>query len=306
MKVFPSNTLPGLPGHSSAQWQSITLAALVHGLLLVFLWVGVQWQSKETTAVEAEVWDMTAREAAPKPVPVELSQPEPEKIRAPVPAKVLPVDEPVEDPEIALAQEKKRKRLEKQKQEVEMKAEHEKALKLEKEILAEQKKKAEKLVAADKAAAEDAEKKKQLVENKQKIKAQQAKEQSAAEKVREDNMRRMTGQASVAGSGGSGDAAKSTGNNRGDPSYAARIAAKVRSNTVFNATDNSSGNPTVEYRIELIPDGSLRGPIRKLKSSGVPGFDEAVEKGIEKSIPFPKDKSGEVPASIVLIYKMKE
>ena len=244
---------------------------------------------------------MTAREVAPKPVPVELSQPEPEKILAPVPAKVLPVEEPVEDPEIALAQEKKRKRLEKQKQEVEMKAEHEKALKLEKEILAEQKKKAEKLAAADKTAAEDAEKKKQLELTKQK-----SKDQASREKAFKEDMLRLTGQAGTTGSGGTGDAAKSTGNNRGDPSYAARIAAKVRSNTVFNATDNSSGNPTVEYRIELILDGSLRGPIRKLKSSGVPGFDEAVEKGIEKSIPFPKDKSGDVPASIVLIYKMKE
>lgn len=306
MKVFPSNTLPGLPGHSPAQWQSITLAALVHGLLLAFLWVGVQWQSKETSAVEAEVWDMTAREAAPKPL--ELSPPEPEAIQPPTPVKVVPREEPQEDPEIALAQEKKRLRLEKQKQEADIKAEHEKELKLEKEKLAEQKKKAEKL-AADKVAAAELEKQKQLDENKQnkqKIKAQQAKEQSAFEKLREDNMRRMTGQATAAGSGGSGDAAKSTGNNRGDPSYAARIAAKVRSNTVFNATDNSSGNPTVEYRIELIPDGSLRGPIRKLKSSGVPGFDEAVEKGIEKSVPFPKDKSGNPPDSIVLIYKMKE
>jgi hypothetical protein len=33
----------------------------------------------------------------------------------------------------------------------------------------------------------------------------------------------------VTGSGGTGTAAKSTGNNRGDPSYMAKIAAKVRS-----------------------------------------------------------------------------
>ncbi|AZP12976.1 cell envelope integrity protein TolA [Undibacterium parvum] len=291
-------------GQRPVQWQSISLAAMVHVLLIVFLWVGVQWQNKESTAVEAEVWDMTTREAAPLPV-IEM-QLEPEKT-IPKPEKIVTKEEPLEDPEIALAQEKKRKRIEKQKQEQELKLEQErererekdKALKLEKEKLAEQKKKLEKV--AEKSKLDEAEKQK-LAE----LAKQKSKEQASRDKAYEENMRRLTGQAGTSGSGGSGDAAKSTGNNRGDPSYAARIAAKVRSNTVFNTSDNSSNNPTVEYRIDLLPDGSLRGAIRKLKSSGVPAFDEAVEKAIEKSLPFPRDKSGEVPASIVYVHRMKE
>jgi colicin import membrane protein len=271
----------------SAQWRSMALAAMVHGLLLAFLWVGVRWQSQETTAVEAEVWDMTTRQAAPKPIPVEISQPEPEKEVV----KVLPKEEPLEDPEIALMQEKKRKLIEKKKQEELNKLEREKELKaelkaeLKKEKLAEQKKK-----------TDEADAKKKLL----------TKDQSVRDKVFAENMRRLAGQAGNTGTGGTGDAAKSTGNNRGDASYAARIAAKVRSNTVFNASDTSSNNPTVEYRIDLLPDGSLRGVIRKLKSSGVPAFDDAVEKAIEKSLPFPRDKSGDVPASIVYVHKMKE
>ncbi|CAN5735208.1 hypothetical protein BH11PSE12_BH11PSE12_03450 [soil metagenome] len=330
MKEFSSNKLSV---RASPQWQPVALAALVHGLLLAFLWVGVQWQSKETTAVEAEVWDMTTREAAPKALPPPEAAAEIEKIAPPVPAKdLMPEKEVVKDlidPEIALAQEKKRKRLEKQQQEQlqeqlkekqqekqaelkrELKLEREEALK--KEKLAEQKKKAEKL------AADDAEKKKQLDLakqldlSKQKNKEQQAKEQAARDKTFSDNMRRLAAQAGTqtgaqanVGSGGTGEAAKSMGNNRGDPSYAARIAAKVRSNTVYNTSDNVSGNPTVEYRIDLLPDGSLRGAIRKLKSSGVAAFDDAVEKAIEKSLPFPRDKSGEVPASIVYVHRMKE
>jgi colicin import membrane protein len=284
-------------GQRPVQWQSISLAAMVHVLLIVFLWVGVQWQNKESTTVEAEVWDMTTREAAP--LPVIETQVEPKKT-IPKPEKIVPKEEPLEDPEIALAQEKKRKRIEKQKQEQELKLEQEKALKLEKEKLAEQKKKLEK--ATEKLKLDEAEKKK-LAE----LAKQKNKEQASRDKAYEENMRRLTGQAGGAsGSGGSGDAVKSTGNNRGDPSYAARIAAKVRSNTVFNTNDNSSNNPTVEYRIDLLPDGSLRGAIRKLKSSGVPAFDEAVEKAIDKSLPFPRDKSGEVPASIVYVHRMKE
>ncbi|MDO8176737.1 MAG: cell envelope integrity protein TolA [Undibacterium sp.] len=301
MTEFSPNIYSGSPMRrfvrEPAQWRSMTLAALVHGLLLAFLWVGVQWQSQQTMAVEAEVWDMTTRQAAPKAVPEEVVPPQPDKIPEIAPAKVLPKEEPLEDPEIALAQEKKRKLLEKRKQEDIVKAEHEKALKKEqeKEKLAEQKKKADKLLA------DDAEKKKLLDQKKL-----QAKEQLMRDKVFADNMRRLAGQASTTGSGGAGDAAKSTGNNRGDPSYAARIGAKVRSNTIFNVTDTSGNNPAVEYKIDLLPDGSLRGPIRKLKSSGVPAFDDAVEKAIEKSMPFPRDKSGEVPPSIVFVHRMKE
>ena len=269
-----------------AQWRSMALAAMVHGLLLAFLWVGVRWQNQETTAVEAEVWDMTTRQAAPKAIPVEISPPEQERA-----AVVLPKEEPLEDPEIALMQEKKRKLKEKKKQEELDKLERAKELaaelkvELKKEKLADLKKK-----------ADEADAKKKLL----------TKEQILRDKVFAENMRRLAGQATNTGSGGTGDAAKSTGNNRGDPSYLARIAAKVRSNTVFNVTDTSNNNPLVEYLVYLLPDGSLRGPIKKLKSSGVPAFDEAVEKSIEKSQPFPRDKSGEMPASIIISNKMKD
>ena len=289
MTEFSSNTYSGSPMNmlaAPAQWRSMALAAMVHGLLLAFLWVGVRWQNQETTAVEAEVWDMTTRQAAPKAIPVEISPPEQERA-----AVVLPKEEPLEDPEIALMQEKKRKLKEKKKQEELDKLERVKELaaelkvELKKEKLADLKKK-----------ADEADAKKKLL----------TKEQILRDKVIAENMRRLAGQATNTGSGGTGDAAKSTGNNRGDPSYLARIAAKVRSNTVFNVTDTSNNNPLVEYLVYLLPDGSLRGPIKKLKSSGVPAFDEAVEKSIEKSQPFPRDKSGEMPASIIISNKMKD
>lgn len=276
------------------QWRSMALAAMVHGLLLAFLWVGVRWQSQQTTAVEAEVWDMTTRQAAPKAIPVEIAPPEPEKVPL-----VLPKEAPVEDPEIALTQEKNRKLKEKKKQEELVKLEHKKELEAELKAEKEAKLKAElkkEKLAELKNKTDDADAKKKLL----------TKEQTLRDKVFAENMRRLAGQATNSGSGGTGDAAKSTGNNRGDPSYLARIAAKVRSNTVFNVSDTSSNNPVVEYLVYLLPDGSLRGPVKKLKSSGVPAFDEAVEKGIEKSQPFPRDKSGEMPASIIISNKMKD
>lgn len=272
MNEFTYNASANLQEHG-LQWQSFALAALVHLLLLAFLVIGVQWQSSETTAVEAEVWDMTTREAAPLIAP----EPVPEEVK-PVIEPPKEVEKPVEkeEPEIAIAQEKKRKQAEKDKQEELKKAEL---------------KKAELELA-----------KKKELEEKKRI----AKEKAAQDKIFEENMRRLNGQVVKSGSGGLGDALKSTGNNRGDPSYNAKVAAKIKANTIYVVNDTSSNNPTVEFVIQLFPDGSLKGPIKKTKSSGVLAFDEAVEKAIEKSQPFPRDKSGEVPGSLNLVHRMKD
>ncbi|PXX47649.1 cell envelope integrity protein TolA [Undibacterium pigrum] len=278
---------PDFHQHQTGQLRSIALAALVHVILLSFLWVGVRWQNKPAEAQDVEVWDLTYREAAPKPVPV----PEPviEKIKEPEPVKA---EVRQEDPEIVLAQEKKRKLLEKKKEEEHQRELAEKKRKEEQQDkLAEQKRKEEKL------AQEAADKKKLLAKEKEKS----TKEKS---KVYDEEMARVTKQA--VGTGSTGTSEKSTGNNRGDPSYIAKIAAKVRSNTNFSGIDSTAGNPTVEYLINLLPDGSLRGAIRKVKSSGNIAFDDAVAAAIEKSAPFPRDKTGQVPASLTLAHRMKE
>ena len=269
MNDFTYNAVAKMNASDGIQWQSLLLAGLVHLALLAFLVIGVQWQSSETIAVEAEVWDLTTREAAPLPTEPELPKEDPQPIVEPPKEIEKPIEQ--EDPEIAIAQEKKRKKLEKEKQDALKKAELELA-------------------------------KKKEAEDKKRI----AKEKAAQDKIFEENMRRLNGQVVKSGSGGLGDALKSTGNNRGDPSYNAKVAAKIKANTIYIVSDNSSSNPTVEFVIQLFPDGSLRGPIKKTKSSGVLAFDEAVAKAIEKSQPFPRDKSGEVPGSLNLVHRMKD
>jgi colicin import membrane protein len=106
------------------------------------------------------------------------------------------------------------------------------------------------------------------------------------------------------GAGGSGEAPKAQGS-RADAGYVSRVAAKIKSNTTFNVPDDLPGNPAVEYSVELLPDGSLRG-LRKLKGSGVPGFDEAVRRAIERSQPYPPDKSGTVPSGFTVSHKPKD
>lgn len=282
MTEFTYNAMPPIAQNDGLVWKSLGLAAMVHLFLLAFLWIGVQWQSQESTAVEAEVWDMTTRDPAPKvipEVPVEVPVEAPKEIEPPKPVQQ---EEVKEDPEIALAQEKKRKLEEKKKiAEVEL-------AKKKEEKLAEEKLKKEKL-------------EKDLLDKKK-----LAKEKAAQDKVFEENMRRLNGQVLKSGSGGVGDALKSTGNNRGDPGYNAKVAAKIKANTIYLVNDASANNPTVEFVINLFPDGSLKGPVKKSKSSGNPAFDEAVEKAIDKSQPFPRDKSGEVPSSLTIVHRMKD
>ncbi len=290
-----TDTTPYSVPQEPGRWRAIALAAVVHAALFAFLWIGIRWQSQTPVTLQAEVWDMQAKDAAPVQMPPPLakeeSEPEPEPVKKPEPKPVVKAP-PLEDPKIALEQEKKKKekaRLEEEKQ-AQRKAVEEKA-----KLAAAEKQKAD----ADKKQKADALAKKQKDEADKKRKADQQQEAVAA-KFREEDMRKLT-----AGTGGSGDAPKTQGM-RGDAGYAGKIAAKIKSNTAFAVPPDLQGNPTVEYDVQLFPDGSLRGPPRKVKSSGIPAFDEAVRRAIELSQPYPADKSGTVPAGFPVIHRAKE
>ena len=87
------------------------MAVLMHLALLAFFWIGIDWRSETPLAVEAEVWDIKVREAAPKPVAEEIKEaPKPPPVVKPVIAKP-PEEAPAPKVDIALEQEKKRKKL---------------------------------------------------------------------------------------------------------------------------------------------------------------------------------------------------
>jgi colicin import membrane protein len=268
--------VPKEPG----RWRALALAAAVHAALFAFLWIGVRWQNDVPVAIEAEVWSPQIKEAAPPPPPIVKPEPEvkPEPMVKETPKPI--VDRPVAKPDIALEREKKRK---------EQKAREEEKLREQQRLEQQRAEQQKKLELAKKEAAE-------------KKRKEQA-EQEHLEKIRQDTLKRMLAQAGPAT--GSGDAPQTQGP-RGSAEYAARVAAKIKSNTVFVVPDNLAGNPAVEYAVDLLPDGSIRRPIRKLRSSGVPGFDEAVLNAIEKSQPFPPDKSGKVPSGFNIVHRPKD
>ena len=325
-------TVPPEPSRMPA----ILLAVGVHVLLLAFLYFGISWQSKTPISVEAEVWDMKVETAAapPLPAPPAEAEPEPEPEPAPTPPPPPPPKvvepEPVKPaaPDIALQREKERKleqakkererelaeAREREKQKREELAEEkrrEEAKEREdqkKRELAEQKKKDdakkkedEKKLAeekAEKAEKAEADRKKKLADAKAAKAKADAAEKAQLDKLRDLELKRIAGAA-----GTSGNAQKSSAPKL-DAGYQAAIAAKVKSNTVYPGGDEP-GNPTVEFRIEQLPTGEILS-VRKTKSSGVPSFDEAVERGINKSSPLPKKKDGTVERTFPLVFKLKD
>ena len=338
-----SDTTPYSVPKEPGRWRAISLAALVHAALLALLWFGIRWQSETPVAVEAEVWSPQPREAAPRPQPPppkEEEKPEPKPIVKEIPKIVketpppVPVTPPIPKPDIVLEQEKKRKaaaekkhieeermerlrrlaeerRIQQEKaaraKRLEEEREREAALAkqkhdTEKQKNAEQQREAEKL----KRAAEEKKRKDEALAKKaadEKRRKQETANAQVLAKGHDDEIQRVN--RTVIGTGGSGDAPKAQGGGRADAAYAQRVGAKIKSNIFFNLPEDLTGNPPVEYVVELLPDGSVAG-MRKIKSSGVPGFDEAVERAIKKSQPYPKDKSGSVPSSFTGIHRPKD
>jgi colicin import membrane protein len=283
-------------------WRSITLAVVMHAVLLMFLWIGVSWQNNDPVEVQAEIWDMKVQEAAPvapTPEPAPEPEPEPEAVKPPPTPVVEAPPIPREDPEIALQRLKKKKLEEEKAEKLEQarlkKEADDKLAKLEAKKKAEQKAKEDKAEqeAKEKALAEK-DKKKAATEKLAKEKAEKA----AKDKAFATEMSRITG---AAAKGSTGTAAQSTGG-RTDGGYASAIKAKIKSNLVYGSDDDSL---SATYVITQLPTGEVIG-MRKTKSSGSTAYDGAIENAITKSSPLPKKKDGTVERELELVFKLKE
>jgi len=287
--------IPSEPGKKPA----FLLAGLMHVLLILFLWIGIRWQSQTPVGVEAEIWDMTTRSAAPMPA-VRVPPPPPPRINNKEAESVVKdrEQEQERDAEIALKRTREKKRLEEK--EVKEKEEKQKEEKQKEEKQKEEKQKEAREKEAKQKRIDELQKQEKKKQELAKL-AEQNKADALLQQQRNDNLKRLAGQLA-----GTGDAVKSTGNNRVDAGYAGKVAAKIKSNMVYVGNDTSPTNPTVDFVINLFPDGSLKGAPRKTKSSGVSTFDDAVERAITKSAPYPADKSGNVPSTIPLTYRLKD
>lgn len=231
------------------------LAGASHVALIAALALGVQWRSQPVQVVAAELWASVPQVAAPAPEPQPEPQVEPRPAPEPAPVKAA---EP--DPQIAI----ERRKLEREKA---------------------------RLVQQQ---AEQAKREQQQRDERERAAADAAKEAKTA-KQREENLKRMFGQA---GSGAqSGSAAVDAAPSR---AYAARLVALIKPNIVF--TDSVSANPMAEVEVRVSPSGSVIAR-RIQKSSGIKEWDEAVLRAIDRTGSLPRDVDGRVPPLLIIGFR---
>jgi colicin import membrane protein len=283
------------------------LALVAHGLLLIALTLGVQWQHEaEPVTVEAELWSRMPQQAAPRavepppPPPQPRTQPTPPPRPAPVPTPAPPPPAPPAPTQAEIAVEQARKKAEADKKLREEEAKKLAAQKAAAEKLAAEKKAAaEKLAAEKKAAAEKAaaekERQQKLAEQKREQERKAAAEEKRLAQIREDQIKRMMGQAGASGGPQStGTAQQSSGPSN---SYAGKIASLIRSKVLF--TDVIPGNPRAEVEVRVAPDGTITSR-RIIKSSGNAAWDEAVLYTIDRTGKLPPDENGRIHSPMVI------
>jgi len=284
--------------------RAVVLALIAHALLIAALTWGVRWRSDaDEGAVDAELWSSTVQQAAPRlqapPAPAPVPAPPP-PAPAPPPPPVAKAPEPApapKAPDIALEREKK---LKEQKEQKERELEQQQQKKKELEARQRAEDEAERKKEQQKKLAEQ--KKQQEAEAKQAEakKAEAATKQAAADRAAA--LKRMQGLAGASGSDDSkGTAQRSSGPSSG---YAGRIAAPVRPNITFPDAETVNGNPAAEFEVSLAPDGTIVG-VKLSKSSGLPGWDDAAERGLRKTDKLPRDTDGRIFPSLIVSLRPK-
>lgn len=254
----------------SMAWKSGLLAVLVHVLLVGVLLFSFQWKAAHTVVSVSDVmlWDELPSKSQlapqpkppkPEPEPVIEEEPEPE----PVP-EIKPEPEPEpETPEVDIELENKKK-----------KAEEEKRKKIE-----------------EKKKKEEAKKKKLAKEKKERLKKLKAIQAAAFDdEVVDENEKRLKDLQAMndADLGQSNKRASSAASQSIVDQYVAKIQAKVRGNV--NKALCADGNPEPRFKISLLPNGEFSGQPTLIKSSGNAACDDAVERAIIVSEPFPLPK----------------
>lgn len=299
------------------------------------------WDVNTQTAAPPPPPPAPEPEPEPEPEPQPDTPPPPPPPPAPAP-RVVEQPAPPKQPDIALEREKKRKeelkrqqaeeerqeRLERERELAEQKRADEKkakalADKKERELAEKKEREKERELAEKKereaaekkelAKKEEAEKKKAEKEKAEKLAKEKAAKEKAAKdkaakaeaaqlaKLRDMEVQRITGNGNP---GSTGTAAKSTAP-RLDSGYLGAIAAKIKSNANYAGDTDVPGNPMVSFVVEQLPTGEIVS-VRKTKSSGIPEFDDAVERSINKSSPLPKKKDGTVERSLPVNFRMKD
>lgn len=317
--------LPRPPGGHGA---GAALSLLAHAALLLALTVAVDWRAHTPDVVSAELWASVPQTAAPRaqplpepaakptpepapaPAPTPAPKPAPPPTPAPPPARVQP---PAVEPDIAVERERRRKAEAEAKRAAEAEAAREAARKAA-DTAAARKAEADKRKAETDKRKAEAEARQKAEADKRRAQAEQQRQEEAAQKQaqqaedarlarqREENLKRIMGQAgSATGSGGTGTAAQSAAPSA---AYAGRLVAEIRRHIFFD-TGSLPDNAVPEVEVRTAPGGTIISR-RLVKSSGHKEWDEAVLRAIDRIDTLPRDVDGRVPPVILVAFRPRD
>ena len=257
--AFAPKRLPGMRF-------GLALAIIVHVLLVLALAWSVNWRTKETEGIVAELWAATAQVAAPRarqrPCPAPSRRPRSRR------REVKPAPPP---PDVAAARAgrgtdrdrsgplREKARREQKKSRLAAEEARKVAARRGRGPSSRKPSAGSRNANAEEAAAKEEARQKKLAEEqarKKELAAEQARKKELAEQAKRDearlaatreaNLKRMMGQAGAAGeSTSTGTAARSAGPSAG---YAGRIKARIKPNIVL--TSPVDGNPIAEVEAE--------------------------------------------------------
>lgn len=257
---------------------SISAAVLMHLLLVAALIVSLNWSRQSPKPVQAELWSSLPPIAAPS---VKVTPPQPTAAPAP-PAPPTKAD-------ISL---QKKKADEAKKEAAQKEADRQERERREAQRKIDEQKKREEQKALARIEA-----------RRQEELARLGMDPNAKPAAKGKDL------ASKAGVQGGADVGAKAGELA---DYAAIIRAKVLAQArviaraqAFDPKRDAPSNPEVTFTIDQLPTGEIVS-IRKVKTSGVPAWDDIVEKAIQASSPLPKKKDGTVQRVIELGYKPME
>ncbi len=234
-------------------WKAGALAIGVHVALLAAMLISFNWKAAHPVATVTEValWDKL-----PTPKTVDLPKPEPTPVveekpeSKPEPKPIVEEKPKPEEPKVDIELEKKKREQDQKEAQEKIKKEHDELMQKEKEL-----------------------------QEKQKVQ-DNLRKKDALKKLQQDALsdENATGEKQAS-------AASSAANASIIGEYTEKIKAKIRGNV--NNSLCGEGNPVLKVNIGILPTGQLKGGVKITKSSGNPTCDDAVERAILMSEPFP-------------------
>ena len=119
-----------------------------------------------------------------------------------------------------------------------------------------------------------------------------------AKQLRQEQMARLSSLAGQAGAPAQAQQASGP-----SPSYAGKVVAAVRPNIIFG--EQLSTNPEAVVKLRTSPTGNILGR-ELIESSGVPAWDEAVLRAIDRTQRMPLDEDGRVPSPMVIVFRPRD